>query len=87
MWEYNNGAKEYTGDEFPVQGFFDAKRVPNIPMDPEIIAEHPSAYPDGAIWPMELQPEDCFIRKESIRTVGWDKYPQCAEGGLFDSRV
>ncbi|KAF1808013.1 alpha-amylase [Eremomyces bilateralis CBS 781.70] len=84
VWEYQGGAKEYTGEEFPVEGFFDAQRVPNIDMDPDAVAAHLSAYPDGAVWPSELQSKNCFTRKGSIRSDGWDEYPQCVDGDFFD---
>ncbi len=43
---------------------------------------HPSAHPDGAVWPRELQDRDTFTRKGHIRN--WDFSPEFLEGDFSD---
>lgn len=62
------------GTVYGVAGFRDAAGQPVLPFAP-VAASH---FPDGAIWPAELQQEDVFTRKGKIRN--WDHEPEFREG-------
>lgn len=68
------------GRRYDAKGWFDKERRATIPMCEESIDEnaHPGAYPDGAIWPRELQSKNCFERKGQIKN--WDEAPEYMEG-------
>jgi hypothetical protein len=61
----------------PVRGFRAADGKPTLPFGPL----PDSVYPDGGIWPRELQSPDCFTRKGQI--ADWDNYPEYEEGDFF----
>jgi len=62
------------GTVFGVVGYRDAAGNPTLPFGPVTTAE----FPDGAIWPGELQPPQTFSRKGKIRN--WDYEPEFREG-------
>jgi glycosidase len=62
------------GTTYPVAGYRDAAGQPALPFGPVSASE----FPDGAIWPAELQPADTFTRKGKIRN--WDFDPEFREG-------
>lgn len=62
------------GTVYPVEGYRDAAGSPVLPFGPVAAAE----FPDGAIWPVELQARDTFTRKGKIRN--WDNDPEFREG-------
>ena len=69
------------GTVYGVIGYRDASGSPTLPFGP-VPASH---FPDGAIWPAELQPPETFTRKGKIRN--WDFPPEFREGdfeGLKD---
>jgi glycosidase len=62
------------GTVYGVAGYRDANGDPTLPFGP-VAAVH---FPDGAIWPAELQPAVTFTRKGKIRN--WDFDPEFREG-------
>ncbi|WP_238011345.1 alpha-amylase family glycosyl hydrolase [Dactylosporangium sp. AC04546] len=70
----------WMGSAYDVRGFRDADGKPTLPF-----ASCPEAWPDGAVWPEELQRPGTFSAKGRI--VNWDRYPEYLEGdfaGLKD---
>jgi glycosidase len=70
----------WTGQRYPVRGFRDAEGDAVLPVGPV-----PQAYPDGGVWPAELQSTATFTGKGRI--VDWDHFPEYLEGdfeGLKD---
>lgn len=76
----------YTGEVYPVKGFWDESRNATIPMadGPIDLSAYPQAWPDGAIWPSELQSKLTFDRKGVIGNDQWDSFPAYIEGDFFD---
>lgn len=62
------------GTVYGVLGYRDASGSPTLPFGP-VGADQ---FPDGAIWPSELQPPETFTRKGKIRN--WDYDPEFREG-------
>ena len=62
------------GTVYGVAGFRDAAGAPVLPFGP-VAANN---FPDGAIWPAELQQAAAFTRKGKIRN--WDHEPEFREG-------
>ncbi|MGI5244381.1 alpha-amylase family glycosyl hydrolase [Dactylosporangium sp. CA-139066] len=63
----------WSGQRYPVKGFRDAGGRPVLPVGPA-----PDAYPDGAVWPEELQSTATFTGKGRI--TDWDHYPEYLDG-------
>jgi glycosidase len=74
VFAYQDGDPVYTGQEYPVAGWYDADRN-LIPFTPEAAA---AAWPDGAVFPGELHPPDTFTRRGRI--TDWETYPEFVEG-------
>ncbi|KAI9768822.1 MAG: hypothetical protein M1840_004636 [Geoglossum simile] len=77
-----NGNLSYTGQEYEVKGYRDKDGNPTVPYGEVDLNHFPHAYPDGAVWPSELQQSTGFTRKGSIQN--WDKDPEYLEGDFFD---
>ncbi len=74
-------APAWDGTPYPVAGFRDAAGRPSLPFSPIDPQAHPHAWPDGALWPAELQHPDTFTRKGEIRN--WEFHPEYLEGDFF----
>lgn len=72
----------WDGQPYPVRGFLDANGQPSIPFGPVDLINTPHAWPDGAIWPRELQAPDVFTRRGRIDN--WDHDPEFLEGDFAD---
>ncbi len=72
----------WDGTPYPVRGFRDASGAATIPFGHVDIAQQPGTWPDGAIWPSELQAADTFTRKGRISN--WDYNPEFMEGDFFN---
>ncbi|RNC71362.1 MAG: alpha-amylase [Desulfuromonadales bacterium] len=70
------------GTSYTVQGFRAADGTPDIPFGPVDLAACPDAWPDGAVWPRELQSADAYTRMGYIRD--WDSYHEYLDGDFFD---
>lgn len=67
--------------QWPVNGFRrDSKDAGTLPFGPIDLSAHPHAWPDGAVWPAELQVQDAWTRKGEIKDKHWDIYPEYLEG-------
>jgi glycosidase len=71
----------WDGRPYKVKGFNDRDGRPSLPANGEPGGSLEAAWPDGAIWPRELQHPDVFLHKGHI--VNWDYYPEYAEGDMF----
>ncbi|MEA2584835.1 MAG: hypothetical protein QOF33_2920 [Thermomicrobiales bacterium] len=72
----------WDGLPYRVRGFSDETGAPSLPFGPVDLAAHPNAWPDGAIWPAELQRSDVFTQRGRIDN--WDHDPEFREGDFFD---
>ncbi len=84
VFDYSAGNPEWSGQTYAVQGFNDATGQPTLPFGPIDLNQNPGAFPDGAVWPSELQQPSCFSRKGRIRGGGWDNFPETLEGDFYD---
>jgi glycosidase len=66
------------GQPYAVAGFRAANGSPTLAFGP-VGSAH---FPDGAIWPLELQAAETFTRKGRIRNFDFD--PEFREGDFFD---
>jgi glycosidase len=82
VFSYANGQPGWTGSTYPVQGFNDSRGRPTLPFQPIDGQALPSAFPDGAVWPAELQAPSTFTCKGAIGN--WDNDPEYREGDFFD---
>ncbi|TLD32213.1 hypothetical protein E2P81_ATG05189 [Venturia nashicola] len=74
---YNDGKK------YSVKGFYNENRELTLPFERVDLKKHPKAFPDGAIWPIELQDGNkIFTTKGQIRD--WDANPEYLDGGFFN---
>src|SRR5215469_11685904 len=72
----------WDGQPYKVEGFRNRDGRPSLPFDPADPAALDAAWPDGAIWPRELQASDNFICKGRIGNFDFD--PEFREGDFFD---
>lgn len=86
VFAYKEGSPTYSGREYDVAGFYDGDRSCTIPMGRIDLEVYPHAYPDGAVWPAELQPVTCFTRKGRIghNSNHWDTAPEYLDGDFYD---
>lgn len=63
---------------YPVQGYRNASGADVIPFQAVDLTIDTDAWPDGAIWPKELQPASTFTTRGRI--VNWDYDPEFMEG-------
>jgi glycosidase len=72
----------WDGGGYRVKGFRAGDGGPSLPFGPIDLAAHPAAWPDGAVWPAELQDPSVFTQKGRI--ADWDHEPEFLEGDFFD---
>jgi glycosidase len=72
----------WDGQPYRVEGFRDCQGKPVLSFDPPDPDAIDAAWPDGAIWPRELQAPGSFIGKGRI--TNFDFPPEYAEGDFFD---
>jgi glycosidase len=65
------------GRTYAVRGYNDAGGAPGLPFEPV-----PQAWPDGAVWPAEMQDPATFTQRGYIRD--WDRDPEYLDGDFFD---
>ena len=68
----------WDGAPYPVAGWHNAYGEANIPFDTVDLAQRPHAWPDDAVWPMELQASGTFTTRGRINS--WDYDPEFFEG-------
>lgn len=83
VFGYKDYSAHFDGTTHEVRGFWNAKRNEDtmIPLAPVDENKYPTAWPDGAIWPAELQTADSFGRKGTIRD--FEAEPEFLEGDFF----
>jgi glycosidase len=84
VFAYKDHSVYYTGEKHEVRGFWPADRTKQhdiFPLGRVDERNYPNAYPDGAVWPAELQDSSNFVRKGMIRN--WDAVPESMEGDFF----
>jgi glycosidase len=72
----------WDGQPYKVKGFRDRNGNPVLPFEPPDVAALVAAWPDGAIWPRELQSPDNFMCLGRISN--WDNYPEFIDADFFD---
>ncbi|NOT55174.1 MAG: alpha-amylase, partial [Deltaproteobacteria bacterium] len=72
----------WDGNRYHVSGFHDRTGTPSIPFATTDLHAHASAWPDGAVWPVELQEPSSFTQKGHI--TNWDYDPEFLEGDFAD---
>jgi glycosidase len=83
VWTYQNGDPNFSNSQkYPVQGYYDADRNVVIPFTTVDQTKFPDAFPDGSIWPQELQDSSCFHCEGQIQN--WDANPEFLEGDFYD---
>jgi hypothetical protein len=68
----------WDGKSYDVAGFNDENGQPTIPYGMVDLNKFPSAWPNGAVWPAELQYPSSLARKGHINN--WDYYPEYVQG-------
>lgn len=68
----------WDGKVYPVEGYRDASGAAILPFQVLDMSTHGPAWPDGAVWPSELQPSDTYTSKGRIDN--WDYDPEFMEG-------
>jgi glycosidase len=79
VFEYEGNAEPPWDNSriYPVKGFRDEEGYPTIPF----ATGQESAWPEGAIWPMEFQDKSTFSRMGRIRN--WDFDPEFRQGDFI----
>ena len=83
VFAYNEEDTPWSGTEYTVKGYRNAEGEPEFPYGDERVPE--SAWPDGAVWPRELQDPSVYYRKGYIRN--WEHYPEYVEGDFFSLKT
>ncbi|MGW8249334.1 MAG: alpha-amylase family glycosyl hydrolase, partial [Anaerolineales bacterium] len=87
-WTQDPGSGEWyidprwDGRSYAVTGFRDSSGTPDLPFAPLDRRQQRSAWPDGAIWPAELQLPGTFTARGRISN--WDHDPEFMEGDFYD---
>ena len=71
----------WDGSHYSVKGYRNGDGKPEIPFARVDRIMHPHAWPDQAIWPVELQDPSCFSRKGPISN--WEYDPEYLEGDFL----
>jgi glycosidase len=74
----------WDGEPYAVQGYRDAFGVAVLPFEAINLAAFPGAWPNAAIWPLELQPASTFHRRGRISN--YDYFPEAREGDFVSDR-
>lgn len=67
---------------YNVEGYNDKAGNLSLPFGLVDLTQHSDAFPDGAVWPRELQTPDTFTQKGRISN--FDHFPEFLEGDFFD---
>ncbi|KAF2669997.1 alpha-amylase [Microthyrium microscopicum] len=85
VFEYIANSPTYNaGQKYPVKGFYNAQHTADVPFPTPDPNTPPDIYPDGAIWPQELQAAGVFTCEGQINANGWDALPEYLDGDFFD---
>jgi glycosidase len=72
----------WDGAPYQVRGYRDRTGAATLPFGPVDLTAHPDAWPDGAVWPAELQDSETFTRKGHIEN--WNFDPEYLDGDFYD---
>jgi glycosidase len=72
----------WDGHPYSVAGFRDKSGKPTLPFAAATPTALDAAWPDGAIWPKELQTPDNFMCQGRI--TNWDHYPEFVDADFCD---
>lgn len=72
----------WDGQLYRVAGYNDHNGAPSIPFGSVDLSTHSGAFPNGAIWPAELQADSTFTRQGRISN--FDHFPEFLDGDFFD---
>jgi len=72
----------WDGRAYPIAGFNDSSGHPSIPFGPVQSSSSPDSWPDGAVWPEELQ--DSGVFSGLGRISNWDNDPEFLQGDFYD---
>ncbi|MCY7350864.1 MAG: alpha-amylase [Cytophagaceae bacterium] len=79
VFAYRDGQPVYDrGRTYPVAGYRNRLGQPTLPFAPVDLAVSPGEWPDGAVWPEELQAPETFTQRGKIQN--WDTAPEFCEG-------
>ena len=68
----------WDGQPYRVSGYRDSSGTPTLPFELVDLTASLDAWPNGAVWPAELQHPDTFTRKGKI--TSWDYDPEFLDG-------
>ena len=74
----------WDGKPYVVEGFRDKDGKPTLPFNPPDPAALEAAWPEGAIWPRELQAPDNFMQMGRI--TNWDHFPEFVDADFCNLR-
>jgi glycosidase len=72
----------WDGHLYAVKGYHDKSGNATLPFGTLNLTTHAGAWPDGAIWPVELQASSIFSQLGRINN--WDHYPEFIAGDFLD---
>ena len=79
VFAYRDGQPVYDrGRTYPVVGYRNRVGQPTLPFAPVDLVASPGEWPDGAVWPQELQTPETFTQRGKIQN--WDTGPEFCEG-------
>ncbi|MDH5527082.1 MAG: alpha-amylase family glycosyl hydrolase [Nitrospirota bacterium] len=82
VFAYTAGSPEWSGGKFEAAGFRkDIKSQTLLPFEPGAAA--PTGWPNGAVWPAELQEPGTFTRMGQIRESGWNNLAEYLSGDFY----
>ncbi|TYB32165.1 MAG: alpha-amylase [Candidatus Mcinerneyibacterium aminivorans] len=76
VFGYKEENPKYFGDRYEIEGFRNHEGLAVIP--PAEKDDLNNSWPDGAVWPEELQNIEAYERKGEIQN--WDSFPEYVEG-------
>ncbi|ORC34052.1 alpha-amylase [Marispirochaeta aestuarii] len=83
VFAYEKENTPWTGEQYPVKGYRNAEGKPEIPYGEG--KDRESVWPDGAVWPREMQYPSAYYRKGYIQN--WENYPEYVEGDFFSLKT
>ncbi len=82
VFAYEEDIPKWTGDTYNIKGFRDEEGFPSIDIENKNIDE---IWPNGAVWPKEMQDKDIYERKGEIQN--WDYYPEYVQGDFMSLKT
>lgn len=86
VFAYDQSPCQYSGGrQWPARGYrWNSQDSGGLPFGPVDLGRYPGAWPDGAVWPSELQDGATWTRRGEIQ--GWDNYPEYIDGDFCSSK-